>query len=172
MADNRRIRRADLSSERVGSMAHEAIARLVVTHPPRPTARQVDRVVRSMLRDDLAPVYRQSLRARVGTAVSRYFDRFDRRPHWQPLGAELNVDDVRLDLVWLGPRGRIEADEIKAGPAAIGIHAQATLGQARQQLLAGQRVFGSRFAGVRVVILAHPDLTFTVRSQQGGTDVR
>lgn len=102
----------------------------------------------------------QSRRMKVSGNVGRYFSEFLRGDGWSFLGAELNLGDVRLDLLWLGPEGRIEADEIKTGFRAVLDAQNAFRNQLEQQVRAGQLVFGSNFAGVRAVLLAKPSASF------------
>ena len=106
-----RSRRADLRAEAIGGLVHDVVGELVATHRPSPRFGTIDDAVKRRLPFDLAPVYRQTVLVRVSSAVARYFAVFDRRPDWAPLGVELHVADVRLDIVWL--RGSvIEADEV------------------------------------------------------------
>lgn len=158
-----RRRRADLRPTTLGALVHAAVVVLLATLDRSPRHRDIDAVVMRLLPSDLAPVYRQTVLIRVATAVARYFALFDRRPAWEPLGVELHVADVRLDVVWR--RGQaIEADELKSGLSAATSRRPLALAQARAELGAGREVFGAAFSGVRMVVLVDPAASLFVRS--------
>jgi len=102
----------------------------------------------------------QSRRQRVSTSVASYFARFRRTDEWQFLGAEVNVDDVRLDLLWIHRDGQIQADEVKTGVEAVFAKERSLRIQLESQVRAGRTVFGTPFEGVRAVLLSRPGESF------------
>lgn len=154
-------RRGMLSADATGHLVHSALADLL-------TADRLDQpppVLRGWVARRLSwldPAYRQVLTARVGTALVRYARHCRRAPSWRFLGAEVNAEDVRLDLLFIDAHGRIEADEVKSGAdPRIGLR-DSVRRQVASQVAAGRGVFGARFAGVRLVVLADPRQTVLI----------
>jgi hypothetical protein len=77
-----------------------------------------------------------------------------REPEWTFRASELNVGEVRLDLVFVhATTGRVEADEIKTGFVGPAAELPWVRAQLRAQLTMGRAHFGRQFAGVRLVDL-------------------
>lgn len=162
--------RALLSDDAIGTLAHAALADLLTARLPL-TTRDAVRATDALLPTGLAPTYRLSLRQRCASAVSRYQREFARSGSWRFIGAEVQAEEVRLDLLWTGPGGAIEADEIKTGSSpelrfADGVR------QASAQVELGRRAFGPKFEAVRLLLLARPDLSVRVASDGEITPIR
>lgn len=143
--------RARLRDDAVGSLVHSVLAELLRLDAPF-TADAAMREADRQLPARLAPSHRQSLRQRTASAALRYQQHF-RRADWRLLETEANLEDVRVDLLFLMAGGEICCDEIKTGSAAEGQLAQIRT-QAESQLVAGRMLYGAAFTGVRVVLLA------------------
>lgn len=153
--------RRDLSSDRVGTRIHELIAQLLTSEVNLDDS---ERVLSFLFKQERhgTITHRQARRARLISGAANYVFAFRRHEPWAFLGAEVNVGDVRLDLLWINPEGQIEADEIKSGNGA-GLQLDRFRTQAESQFAAGREVFGDRFTGVRLVILAGKRKLFYVR---------
>lgn len=99
-----------------------------------------------------------ALRTASTTRAARYFKDFP-RPGWTLLGVEVNVGDVRFDLVWIKD-GLVEADEIKSGRIGAWTQAEHVRIQLFEQFLAGKHHWGSAFNGVRFVPLLQPKKSY------------
>lgn len=160
----REASRALQTDERVGTLVHAVLGSLL--RRPQPIELfAARRVIDAYLPQNLAPVYRQSLRQRVVSSVLIYETEF-RRPDWRFAGAESILEDSALDLVWVTPGGRVFADEVKVGLAASQRLDQLTA-QCRAQFAAGVSVFGRRFAGVRAVLIAERREGMVTAGSQG-----
>ena len=104
----------------------------------------------------------------MATSVAKYFSHFRRSPDWIFLGAEVNVGDVRMDLLWVDREGRIEADEVKPGIGAVFGKERELRAQLSSQVEAGNELFGNDFRGVRAVLLARPDQSFLATTKTHG----
>jgi len=162
--------RALLSDEAIGTLAHAALADLLVARRPL-TTHEAARATEALLPSGLAPTYRLSLRQRCASAVSRYQREFARPASWRFIGAEVQAEEVRLDLLWTGPGGVIEADEIKTGSSPELRFAEG-IRQASAQVELGRGTFGPKFDAVRLLLLARPDLSVRVASDGEITPVR
>jgi hypothetical protein len=136
------------SSALIGTLVHEAIQWCALKEDhARPDAS--DRSVTAVVPNHLAPMHALMVRQRVHQDVLTWLERYDRRPTWKPLGAEVHVGDVRVDLLWQDASGRIAADEMKTGWITT---------PARNQLAAidaaGRGLYGRLWEGVRLIDLA------------------
>lgn len=152
-SDIRRIDsgRARLSDNVVGSLTHSVLAELLANDQPL-SFQNVQRETDRQLPPDLAVTYRMSIRQKVGAAIQRYDGRF-RRQGWTLVAPEVVARDVAFDLLWVSDSGTLEVDEIKAGLNA-GRHISSISAQCESQVRSGNEVYGSDFAGVRLVLLA------------------
>jgi hypothetical protein len=142
--------RGQLLPDRVGMLLHELLAEHLSS---RPRSRWQDSL-RDSVRDalpSLSLAHALALETRLVSLAARYLDRYLPARSSEFLGAEVFVEDVRLDLLWL-ESGRLFADELKTGSAPMS-RAMA-IRQSHAQLMAGRAAFGNAFAGVRVVLLA------------------
>lgn len=169
MLRRRRVRkgRFDLRPDQVGATVHEVLAELFVSEVDLYDVLAVHEYVRTRILS-YSISHTQSRRLRVATSVAKYFSHFRRGPGWSFLGAEVNVDDVRLDLLWLTPDGDVEADEIKTGLGAVFGKERHLREQLTGQVRAGQEVFGAHFRGVRAVLLARPEESFLATEKTHG----
>lgn len=104
--------------------------------------------------EDIVParlplIQRQMVAQRVAQGVAVWLEEFDPRPAWRPLGVEVNVDDVRIDLLWVHPTRGNRADELKSGKLTARDHKQA-----RSIDAAGMAAFGVSWQGVRLISLS------------------
>lgn len=94
-------------------------------------------------------------RNRVAFSLAVYVRHFRLPDTWTLLASGVRDGRCELDLVWRHADGRIVADEIKSG--AVSMPAFDDLeAQIGRQLLAGRRLYGTPFAGVRGVLLRAP----------------
>lgn len=152
-ADTQRVTsgRSRLSDNVVGSLTHAVIASLLGKGIP--LSIDAARIETDLhLPPDFATVYRQSIRQKVGSAVSRYEQGFT-RVGWRFAGSEIVAGDVAFDLLWISPGGQLEADELKTGLNAER-HISTISAQCQSQAAEGNRIYGERFSGVRLVLLA------------------
>lgn len=133
----------------IGTLLHLAIQWLVVASPTDGTEAVRRRAAAQVLPEGLAVIHRLMVDQRVAQGVDVWLAEFDPRPTWQPLAVEVNVGDVRIDLLWIAAGGRIRADELKSGGIAGRDRRQATAIDA-----AGAMAFGSAWAGVRLIGLS------------------
>jgi len=166
----KRIRRGrfDLRPDQVGTTTHELIAELFVSEIDLDDPIAInDHMRKRVLSYSIS--HTQSRRLRVGTSVAKYFSRFRRSTDWTFLGAEVHVGDVRLDLLWIGKDGQIQADEVKTGIGAVFGKERTLRPQLEAQVAAGVQVFGGKFHGVRAVLLSRPEESFlATRTTHGG----
>jgi hypothetical protein len=107
------------------------------------------RAAAQVLPDGLAVIHRLMVEQRVAQGVGVWLDEFDPRPDWRPLAVEVNVGDVRIDLLSIASGGRIRADELKSGGLTARDRRQASAIDE-----AGAATFGSAWAGVRLIGLS------------------
>lgn len=99
----------------------------------------------------------RALRQAVATGVGVYASRFMLDEAWALVGAELWRPGCRIDLVFQHRDGTLIFDEIKRGMSRNG-HVAVRAQVARYQA-AGVEHWGTRFAGVRLLWLASPQLS-------------
>jgi hypothetical protein len=163
-----RAGRFQLTPDQVGVTVHQIIGELLVSDIDLQDPRAIHGYVLKRVRS-FSISHTQSRRQRVSTSVASYFARFRRDDDWQFLGAEVNVDDVRLDLLWIHRDGRIQADEVKTGVGAVFAKERSLRIQIESQVRAGRTVFGTTFEGVRAVLLSRPGESFLATlSTHGG----
>lgn len=149
------------SGRLAGAIAHQAIALAVLEHHPGAPVDGV-RWARPVIPEGLAPTHRLMLERRAAAAAATYLFEFDPRPSWEPLGVEVTIADVRLDLLFR--RGaKVRADEIKTGRLNRGAYVQAEI-----QAQRGREAFGASFAGVRLISLAASESRL-IRPRIGGS---
>ncbi len=94
-------------------------------------------------------------RNRIAFSLAVYLRHFRLPDAWTLLASGVRDADCELDLVWRHADGRIVADEIKSG--AVSMPALDDLeAQIGRQLLAGPRLYGPPFGGVRGLLLRAP----------------
>lgn len=148
-------------AQAAGDAIHAFVAFLCAEFGGEASPAQVLSKVPFLTAGRLPPVYRQSMNQRVVTASAAYFRLFPRRG-WEFVGSEINVGEVRLDLLWR--RGDVfQADELKSGSVAIEAGSGVVLDQAKAQFRAGRNEFGSAFEAVRVVLLMHPNKSYYLK---------
>lgn len=98
---------------------------------------------------------RRAALQKAASLASVYAQAFRPRPDWGFIGAELELEGERIDLVFQAPEG-VLFDEIKTSADALGIGESATAAQVGRYVAAGLRTYGKRFQGVRVITLALP----------------
>ena len=159
--------RFHLRPDQVGVTVHEILAELFVSEinlfDPLAVHQHVKKRVLSY-----SISHTQSRRLLVATSVAKYFSHFRRTPEWTFLGAEVNIGDVRMDLLWVDTEGRIEADEVKTGIGAVFGRERELRAQLTSQVKAGSDLFGNDFCGVRAVLLARPDQSFLATTKTHG----
>jgi hypothetical protein len=136
------------SNALIGTLVHQAI-QWCALREDRARADASDRAVAAVLPDRLAPIHALMARQRVHQDVLIWLERYDRRPEWAPIGAEVQIGEVRVDLLWALPSGRIAADEIKTGWVSLAAHNQLAAIDA-----AGRDRYGVRWDGARLIDLA------------------
>lgn len=166
-ADIKRVTsgRSRLSDNVVGSLTHAVVASLLEKGLPL----SIDAArteTDNHLPPDLATVCRQSIRQKVGSAVSRYDERFA-RVGWRFAGSEVVTGDVAFDLLWISPEGLLEADELKTGLNAER-HISKSSAQCLSQVAEGNQIYGERFLGVRLVLLAAAREVYFANSARRG----
>jgi hypothetical protein len=149
-----------LDEDRLGTICHKGLAWLLTHELPLDEPHAVF-AADAMLGRDVAVVYRASLRAWVAGATVRYERHFRRSDAWRFLGAEVIVDEVALDMLWVNFDGRVEADELKTGLEPAGSLAS-SLAQAIGQARAAAAIIGSQFQAVRLVVLNDPQLSAVI----------
>lgn len=154
-----RVGRFQLTPNQTGTTVHQILGEILVSEIDPQDPRAIHEYVLKRVRS-FSISHTQSRRHRVSTSVASYFARFRRESGWEFLGAEVNVDDVRLDLLWIHQDGRIQADEVKTGVGAVFAKERTLRNQLESQVRAGREVFGPSFEGVRAVLLARPGESF------------
>jgi hypothetical protein len=144
----------------IGRATHRVIAHLVDEGHRAPSGDDIRTTVLSEPAAGLPHVYGLAARRRISAAVSLYFRHFVPGPHWRFLGAELRVPGACLDLVFSHGREGVLADELKTGLAAADGQDQGLEGQLVRALSGGSAMFGRRFRGIRVLLLAAPLRSF------------
>jgi len=155
-----RLPKGTLNGRRAGEVAHRIIGEFVQSGIYLPTPAQIAAVVANHPETKRAVVYRQAARQRLATAVSLYFRLFGPDPTWELLGVEVSASRSRFDLVWELLRGRVIADELKTGLFITPDEATALHAQVERLRSAGVRKYGEQFAGVRVLLLSAPRLSY------------
>jgi len=138
-----------LVPDRFGRAIHEVIADIASRHG-RPTDRQiVDAVSRALSRRSTGG---PALRRRLTSMATTYCARSLPPSAAQLLGAEVEVGNVRFDLLWTDGT-HVWVDELKS----VGCRLTEQLAtQCDRQVDAGILRWGPRFRGVRVVWLQTP----------------
>lgn len=103
---------------------------------------------------------RQALKMNSVALVAAYFRYFSFRAG-KFLGAEVWVGAAPVDLVW-NTDGVIWIDEIKTGSSAIRETREGLELQVKEHWSAGASEFGSKFGGVRAILLDHVESSFHV----------
>ena len=133
----------------IGTLLHRAIQWVVLDARQASVAVLGRRAAAHVLPARLAVIHRLMVEQRVAQGTTVWLEEFDPRPDWRPLAVELNVGDVRIDLLWIASDGRIRADELKSGGITARDRRQASAIDA-----AGVVAFGSAWAGVRLIGLS------------------
>lgn len=151
--------RARLRPDSVGALVHEAIA-LALARETATTPADAAAAAKAVVSRELAPVYRIALLHRVTTATAVYLRDLRRdSSRWTLMGAEMFVGEARLDLLFVDPTGRIEADEIKTGLLGPAAALPWVIAQVDAQIALGRTAFADSFGGVRLVDLARRQAT-------------
>jgi hypothetical protein len=101
---------------------------------------------------------RQALKMNSVGLVAAYFRYFSFKAGTF-LGAEVWVGGAPVDLVWES-NGVIWIDEIKTGSSAIRETREGLELQVKEHWGAGSNEFGSKFGGVRAILLDHVESSF------------
>src|SRR5262249_41108778 len=110
-----------------------------------------------------AAVHRQAARQWLMSTASLYLRLFALPSDWDLLGAEVRGPSCVFDLVWRNAStGRVLADELKTGKAADLVGGEQLHAQLDRQRQDGATLFGERFDGIRLLILAAPRRSFFV----------
>jgi hypothetical protein len=154
---NQQAGKGAMASERdklIGQRVHALVAAYLRSGKV-PTSREVWVAASKVF--NLKPLPQNAAcRQRAACAVSAYFSMFH-RPDWEFLGAEVALGTGRVDIVWeLSPEGLVVIDEVKVAGFSDQVDEPATVAQLERYCEAGARVFGERFAGVRLLPLAAP----------------
>lgn len=145
-----------------GQSIHRAIGILAAARPlPEEAHRRLIAIVRAADEGCAGHVSNtvrgRALRQEVATGAGVYVGRFMFDAPWALLGSELVGRHARFDLAYQHADGTVVIDEIKRGMSRNGhtaVHAQVVRYQAM-----GRELWGSRFAGVRLLWLASPQLS-------------
>jgi hypothetical protein len=133
----------------IGTLLHRAVQWVVLDARQASVAVLGRRAAAHVLPARLAVIHRLMVEQRVAQGTTVWLEEFDPRPDWRPLAVEINVGEVRIDLLWIAPDGRIRADELKSGGITARDRRQASAIDA-----AGVAAFGSAWAGVRLIGLS------------------
>lgn len=154
--------RARLRADAVGTLVHESVALALATR--RDGEFDVVALARTVVGRRNAPVHRLAQTHRVATATATYLRALRRPPCWQLMGSEVQIGDIRMDLLFVERgTGRVEADELKTGLLGPALELPWVREQLRGQLELGRATFGTRFGGVRLVELAPRRATLVER---------
>lgn len=104
---------------------------------------------------DLPQNLRSRMRNRLVASLSVYLRHFVLREPWRLIGVDVRAPGAQMDLVWDLPGGEVLVDELKSG-AIKAATLRALEVQVGRQLLAGRKLYGASFYGVRTVLLAAP----------------
>ena len=160
-------RAAHAEDSRSGTVTHALICEIVsgqlTRNPPVVRARAFELFPATMQQGR-----RVSLAQRAATGACSYVLRHLPGEEWAAEAEELDTGTGRLDLVWRHERGAVVIDEIKTGAAAL--ISESVLGQLERHRLAGIRLWGSAFVGVRCLPIQNPHraLFITASGQRVG----
>lgn len=144
-------------SSAIGSATHAAIAHVAAE------AQQVSPQTRSALLHDIVPTLVNDqrfgrldrARLRVTSLATAYLTGYLPAPPAAFLGAEVRVAGGRVDLAWQREGIGAWFDEIKTWRTVPACLDEKTTSQIGRYLAGGQAMFGSSFAGVRLLLLGN-----------------
>jgi len=139
---------AEWSPRLLGTLVHLAVRRVVESDRRIVDADSATAAMRAVLPPGLAVTHRLMLMQRGRMRLLVWGERFDPRPDWAFVGAELVVDDVAIDLLW-SRDGYVRADELKSGPLST-----SNRRQAHNIADVCADAFGAASTGVRLISLA------------------
>lgn len=138
-----------LIPDRLGRAIHEVIAD-IAGHDAACTDRQiVEAVSRALERRSTAG---PALRRRLTAMATTYYEQLAPPSTARFVGAEVELDDVRFDLLWTTGT-HVWVDELKSVGDRL---TERLVGQCERQLKAGILCWGTCFLGVRIVWLQTP----------------
>jgi hypothetical protein len=142
----------------MGALTHGLLARLAregkLTLTPLELWAEVAAEVAARPSLQRAPTVRQAVRKALHVGARSYLRFFAPGSEATFVGAELAAGRARFDLVWKTEAGDYWADEIKGGRVRRG-HLRLPR-QLSAEVAAGRALWGDRFIGVRVCMLAFP----------------
>lgn len=145
-----------------GREAHAFLA-TVAARLPVPSASEVVDLAAAAARDRGGSTVKQMmLRVRLASAGVAYLPFRD--PSFEFAGAEITVHGARLDIGWRLPDDRLLFDENKSGFLLRPFDSAALEAQIEVQRAGAVRMFGSRFAGLRVLRLFAPERSFLLHA--------
>jgi hypothetical protein len=148
---------------KMGQGAHRVIAALLAAGERRPSAVEIlEAVAGDSALEQPNVVYRLAARQVLAAATAIYFRFFVPADEWRFVGSEVSAPGAVFDLLFENPAGELRADELKAARMPGLIDRQRLDEQVAAEVTGGVRVFGVRFAGVRVLILGAPSRSFMV----------
>ena len=102
-----------------------------------------------------------------------YLTRFAPVPSCEFIGAEVDVDNGQVDLVWRHADGRVFFDELKTNRVQVDVQPTGVLAeQSSRYASAGRRRFGDAFAGVRIVPVLYPSRALLASEVDGAVRIR
>ena len=153
---DRPILDGDLQQTLIGRRLHAVIAGVCAEGHGGLIRDRVREACLDLVRREEVGWHRRSITQRIESYAQIYFAFFGPPPDWHFLGAELSVADGLLDLAWESARAEVLYDEVKSG----GYRAPVIEARHREQIERYRRDgvtrFGSRFRGVRLLVLGAP----------------
>jgi hypothetical protein len=147
----------------LGMAAHDVIGCLASDGAATVDFERITSVVRAHAATQLPGVHRQAARQWLMSTACLYFRLFGLPAEWNLLGTELRGPSCVFDLVWRNEStGRVLVDELKTGKAADLIGGEQLDTQLDRQRADGVALYGERFEGIRLLILAAPRRSFLV----------
>jgi len=125
-----------------------AITGVVEADRPVADRRAASAEIRAILPDGLSTTHRLMILQRAAGRLHVWGERFDPRPGWTPVGADLAAEVLTAAVLWTR-MGRVRADLLESGPLSRGSRRRA---RRVAETCAAQ--FGGAFAGVRLISLA------------------
>lgn len=102
-----------------------------------------------------APIERRAHKMRIAGCVFGYFRRLLPPEQWLFIGAEINLGNGRIDLLWTNSSDQIMIDELKTGHSPF-LGAGRAEDQISRYVADGVSQWGKKFIGVRVLVPLNP----------------
>lgn len=140
----------------VGRMAHVVIGDVLASGTRDPAARELLKAVNRLDLDAVPTMHPYAIAQQLAVSAAVYLRVFKPGDEWRLIAREHQAGKCRFDLVFENAASEIFADEIKSGRLGDALEKKSLNAQLARQLEAGTEEWGSRFIGVRTVILGAP----------------